>query len=93
MQGDRRACPCGVIESTMGEYPRGTGLNPVEGYGHFFAHAVSSIFRHRQECPEITYMAMGFRPHTFPVGGMYMKGTGRQAKVKKNRSLLFSFAS
>ena len=36
---------------------------------------------HRQECPEITYMAMGFRPHSFPVGGMYMKGTGRLTKV------------
>ena len=29
----------------MGAYPRGTGLNPVEGNGHFFPHAVSSIFR------------------------------------------------
>ena len=25
---------------------------------------------HRQDCPEITYIAMGFRPHSFPVGGM-----------------------
>ena len=48
---------------------------------------------HRQECPEITYMAMGFRPHWFRVGGMYMKGTGRLTKVEKNRSLLFSITS
>ena len=33
----RRACPRGVIGSTMGAYPRGTGLNPAEGNGHFFA--------------------------------------------------------
>ena len=26
----------GVIGSTMGAYPRGTGSNPVEGSGHFF---------------------------------------------------------
>ena len=26
----------GVIGSTVGAYPRGTGLNPVEGNGHFF---------------------------------------------------------
>ena len=45
---------------------------------------------HRQECPEITYMATGFRPHSFPVGGMYMKGTGKLKKVKIYRSLLFS---
>ena len=32
----RRACPRGVIGSTMGAYPRGTGSNPVEGNGHFF---------------------------------------------------------
>ena len=32
----RRACPRGVIGITMGAYPRGTGLNPVEGNGHFF---------------------------------------------------------
>ena len=32
---------------------------------------------HRQDCPEITYMAMGFRP------GKYMKGTGRLTKVTK----------
>ena len=41
----RRACPGGVIGSTVGAYPRGTGSNPVGGNGHFFAHAVSSIFR------------------------------------------------
>ena len=35
----------GVIGSTVGVYPRGTGSNPVEGNGHFFPHAVSSIFR------------------------------------------------
>ena len=39
--------------------------------------------QHRQECPEITYMAMGFRPHSFPVGGMYVKGIGRLTNVKK----------
>ena len=38
---------------------------------------------HRRECPEITYMAMGSRPHSFPVRGVYMKGTGRRTKVKK----------
>ena len=32
----RRACRRGVIGSTMGAYPRGTGSNPVEGNGHFF---------------------------------------------------------
>ena len=32
----RRACSRGVIGSTMGAYPRGTGSNPVEGNGHFF---------------------------------------------------------
>ena len=32
----RRACSHGVIGSTMGAYPRGTGSNPVEGNGHFF---------------------------------------------------------
>ena len=32
----RRACSRGVIGSTMGTYPRGTDLNPVEGNGHFF---------------------------------------------------------
>ena len=31
-----RVCPRGVIGSTMSEYPRGTGSNPVEGNGHFF---------------------------------------------------------
>ena len=33
---ERRACRRGVIGSTMGAYPRGTGSNPVEGNGHFF---------------------------------------------------------
>ena len=32
----RRPYPCGVIGSTVGTYPRGTGSNPVEGNGHFF---------------------------------------------------------
>ena len=32
----RRACCRGVIRSTMGAYPRGTGSNPVEGNGHSF---------------------------------------------------------
>ena len=26
----------GVVGSTVGAYPRGTGSNPVEGNGHFF---------------------------------------------------------
>ena len=34
--GTRCACPRGVIGSTVGAYPRGTGSNPVEGNGHFF---------------------------------------------------------
>ena len=38
---------------------------------------------HRRECPEITYMAMGVQPHSFPVGGVYVKGVGRPTKVKK----------
>ena len=49
--------------------------------------------QHRQEGPEITCMAMGFRPHSFPVGGMYVKGIGRSTKVIKNHSLLFSITS
>ena len=32
----RRACPRGVIGSTMGAYPRGAGSNPIERNGHFF---------------------------------------------------------
>ena len=32
----RRAYLRGVIGSTVGTYPRGTGSNPVEGNGHFF---------------------------------------------------------
>ena len=32
----RRAYFRGVIGSTVGEYPRGAGSNPVEGNGHFF---------------------------------------------------------
>ena len=31
----RRACSRGVIGSTVGTYPRGTGLNSVEGNRHF----------------------------------------------------------
>ena len=31
----RRAYLRGVIGSTVGAYPRGTGSNPVEGNGHF----------------------------------------------------------
>ena len=38
-------CSCGVIKSTVGAYPRGTGSNPVVGNGHFFPRAVISIFR------------------------------------------------
>ena len=47
--------------------------------------------RRRQECPEITYVAMGFRPHSFPVRGMYvhMKGFGRLTKIKKSLASLF----
>ena len=45
---------------------------------------------HRRECPAITYMAMGFRPRSFPVGGMYVKGIGRLTKVKK-KITCFSF--
>ena len=48
---------------------------------------------HRREFPAITYMAMGFRPRSFPVGEMYVKGIGRLTKVKKNYSLRFSIAS
>ena len=36
---------------------------------------------HRRECPAITYMAMGFQPRSFPVGGMYVKGIGQLTKV------------
>ena len=32
----RRTCRHGVIGSTVGAYPRGTGSNPNEGNGHFF---------------------------------------------------------
>ena len=32
----RRACSRGVIRSTMGAYPRGTGSDPRRGEGHFF---------------------------------------------------------
>ena len=32
----RRACSHGVIGSTMGAHPRGTGSNSVEGSGHKF---------------------------------------------------------
>ena len=46
---------------------------------------------HRRECPAITYMAMGFRPRSFPVGGMYVKGIGRLTKVKK-KITRFSFS-
>ena len=40
----RRPFPRGVIGSTVGAYPRGTGSNPVEGNGHLFPHTVSSTF-------------------------------------------------
>ena len=46
-------------------------------------HGHTRTHRHRQECPEITYMAMVFRPHSFPVGGMYMKGTGWLTKITR----------
>ena len=42
--------PRGVIGSTVGAYPRGTGSNPVEGNGHFFPSYrqlyLSSFLRH-----------------------------------------------
>ena len=41
----RRPYPRGVMGSTVGAYPGGTGSNPVEVNGHFFPHTVSSIFR------------------------------------------------
>ena len=41
----RRPYPRGVIRSTVGAYPRGTGSNPVEEICTFFPHSVSSIFR------------------------------------------------
>ena len=47
----------------------------------------------RQECPDITNMAMGYRAHSFPVGGMFVEGIGRLTKVKRNPWLLFSIAS
>ena len=66
-------------------------MNPSSGREGIHAHQPMSHrslrmfrffhFSHRQECPEITYMAMGFRPHSFPVGGMYLKGTGQLTKV------------
>ena len=42
-----------------------------------------AMFDHRRECPAITYMAMGFWPRSFPVGGMYVKGIGRLTKDEK----------
>ena len=44
----------------------------------------SSDLHRRQDCPKITYMTRGFRPHSFPVGRMYVQGLGRLTKVKKN---------
>ena len=39
-----------------------------------------------------TYMAMGFWPHSFPVGGMYVKGNGRLTKVlKKSLASLYHY--
>ena len=35
------------------------------------------------------YIAKGFRPHSFPVGGLYMKCIGRRTKVKKNARFSF----
>ena len=34
-------------------------------------------------------MAMGFRPRSFPVGGMYVKGIGWSTTVKKNTRFSF----
>ena len=53
------------------------GTNACLTSHHFY------LSGHPQECPEITYLAMGFRPHSFPVGGMYVKGIGLLTKVKK----------
>ena len=39
----RRPYPRGVIGSTVGVYPRGTGSNPVEGNGHFFPLIPSAL--------------------------------------------------
>ena len=39
----RQAYPRGVIGSTVGAYPRGTGSNPVEGNGHFFPLIPSAL--------------------------------------------------
>ena len=42
----RRAYPHGVVGSTVGAYPRGTGSNHVKGNGHFFLipSALSFVF-------------------------------------------------
>ena len=39
----RRPYPRGVIGSTVGAYPRGTGSNLVEGNGHFFSLTPSAL--------------------------------------------------
>ena len=39
----RRACSRGVIGSTMGAYPKGTGSNPVEGNGCFFSLMLTAL--------------------------------------------------
>ena len=39
----RRACPRGVIGSTMGAYPRGTSSNLIEGNWHFFPLMLSAL--------------------------------------------------
>ena len=39
----RCACSHGVIASTMGAYPRGTGSNPVEGMGTVFPLMPSAL--------------------------------------------------
>ena len=46
---------------------------------------------YRQECLEITYMAMGLRPHSFPVRGMYVKGIGWLTKVEKKSRAYLSY--
>ena len=67
-------------------------FNSLFTWSPSFIHHVPTY--RRQECPEITYIAMGFRPHSFPVGEMYVKGIGRLKKVEKKLTrFFFSIAS
>ena len=45
------------------------------------SHCDSKTLR-LQECPEITYMTMGFGPRSLAFGGMCVKGIGRPTKVE-----------